>query len=76
MGGPKPCPSTNALGDGSGSALSAPKTDAWGGLISAGVGDNPYDWVAGEGYVRDADSGLIYVRERWYDPVTGRGDTE
>ncbi|TLY50824.1 MAG: RHS repeat-associated core domain-containing protein [Gammaproteobacteria bacterium] len=59
-----------ALSDDSGGAIQAYGYDAWGNPVeSAGVDTNPYRYT-GERY--DQDTGLIYLRARWYDPTTGR----
>jgi RHS repeat-associated protein len=58
------------LSDDSGSAFQSYGYDAWGNPVeSSGSDDNPYRF-AGERV--DADTGLVYLRARWYDPVTGR----
>jgi len=36
-------------------------------LVSPGY---PQGWIAQPGYYYDSDSGLYYVRQRWYDPNT------
>ena len=44
--------------------------DAWGnGIEGSGTDANPYRY-AGERF--DVDTGLIYLRARWYDPSVGR----
>ncbi len=37
-----------------------------------GSSDNRYDWVGKQGYYDDRESGLYFLRERFYDPQAGR----
>ncbi len=47
--------------------------DAYGNQLSGGTVENPFGY---RGEYADAESGLIYLRARMYDPVTGRFLTE
>ena len=44
--------------------------DAWGNITSGSAGDQGY--VANLGHRKDAESGLTYMRARYYEPGTGR----
>ena len=47
--------------------------DAFGMLVSSsGSTSTPFGFVAGNGYQTDADSGLMLLGHRYYDPSTGR----
>lgn len=47
--------------------------DAWGGVRSgAGAGNPKGRYVANLGHVQDDESGLVYMRARYYEPGTGR----
>ena len=62
--------SVTALTDDSGTAIQTYGYDAWGNLIeNTGTDDNPYRYT-GERF--DSDTGLIYLRARWYEPNLGR----
>jgi RHS repeat-associated protein len=59
-----------ALSDESGAAVQSYGYDAWGNVLeSSGSDDNPYRY-AGERV--DLDTGLTYLRARWYDSGVGR----
>ena len=59
-----------ALTDATGTVIQTYGYDAWGNRVeSIGSDANPYGY-AGERY--DADTGLIYLRARWYDTSLGR----
>lgn len=59
-----------AMTDDTGAAIQTYGYDAWGNAVeSTGADTNPYQF-AGERF--DADTGLIYLRARWYDPAIGR----
>jgi RHS repeat-associated protein len=59
--------STVALSDGAGNVLERLQYDAFG--AGAGSSRTRYDYAGRE---RDAASGLLYFRARWYDPQQGR----
>jgi RHS repeat-associated protein len=59
-----------ALTDETGAAIQTYGYDAWGNRVeSTGSDANPYGY-AGERY--DVDTGLVYLRARWYEPGIGR----
>ncbi|MEO6687855.1 MAG: RHS repeat-associated core domain-containing protein [Dokdonella sp.] len=59
-----------ALSDDSGATVQSYGYDAWGNVLeSSGSDDNPYRY-AGERV--DPDTGLTYLRARWYDSQVGR----
>jgi len=59
-----------ALTNETGSASQTYGYDAWGNLVeSTGSDANPYGYA---GERRDSQTGLIYLRARWYDPTVGR----
>ncbi|MBA8888344.1 RHS repeat-associated protein [Dokdonella fugitiva] len=59
-----------ALSDASGAAIQFYGYDAWGNRVeSTGSDDNAFGF-AGERF--DADTGLLYLRARWYDPGIAR----
>lgn len=56
--------------DASGAVVRSATYDAWGNPVeTSGADDDPYGYV---GERRDVDTGLIYLRARWYDPSVGR----
>jgi RHS repeat-associated protein len=60
--------STRALTDGAGNVASTRSYDPYGvPLSSTGSVNNPFGYA---GEYRDAESGLIYLRARYYDPIT------
>ena len=62
--------SVTLLTDDAGNPVQTYGYGAWGNLIeSTGTDPNPYQF-AGERF--DVDTGLIYLRARWYDPSVGR----
>ncbi len=65
--------STRALTSSSGSITDTYFYEAFGtSLGGSGSTVNPFQFIGQLGYYRDAASGLYYVRDRVYDPVTGR----
>ena len=56
-----------------GNAVASYAFDAYGNQLSGGTVENPFGY---RGEYADAESGLIYLRARMYDPVTGRFLTE
>ncbi len=54
---------------GSGSVLGSRAYDAYGNIRTQTGASVPFDYT---GNRRDAESGLIYLRARLYDPATGR----
>lgn len=68
--------SVRLVTDENGDVVSRFDFSAFGGLLEGsfdGVpGGMPYAWIGGFGIRTDADSGLIYMRSRWYDPQAGR----
>ncbi len=65
--------STRALTSSSGSITDTYFYEAFGtSLGGTGSTVNPFQFIGQLGYYRDAASGLYYVRDRVYDPVTGR----
>ena len=59
-----------ALTDDTGIALQTYGYDAWGNRVETiGADVSPYGFA---GERSDADTGLIYLRARWYDPQVGR----
>ncbi len=65
--------STRALTSSSGSITDTYFYEAFGtSLGGTGSTVNPFQFIGQLGYYRDAASGLYYVRQRVYDPVTGR----
>lgn len=62
--------SVAALTDDIGAVVQTYGYDAWGNLVeSAGTDNNPYRYAA---ELVDSDTGLIYLRARWYEPGVGR----
>jgi RHS repeat-associated protein len=45
--------------------------DPWGAKLSSGTGEKR-DYCASIGHVTDDESGLVYMRARYYEPGTGR----
>jgi hypothetical protein len=37
-----------------------------------GADDNPFTWVGKQGYVQDLETSLCFLRDRYYDPLTGK----
>jgi RHS repeat-associated protein len=63
---------TTSLSDASGSVLDSYSYLPFGGqLTSTGSTPNPFTYVGAAG-VMDQGQGLYYMRNRWYDPSTGR----
>lgn len=56
-----------------GNAVASYAFDAYGNQLSGGTVENPFGY---RGEYADAESGLIYLRARMYDPVMGRFLTE
>ncbi len=62
--------STRALTDSGGQLLSTYSYDPYGNALSSGTAEaNPFLW---QGQYQDPQSGLYYLRARWYDPATGQ----
>ncbi len=62
--------STRMLTDSAGVVRGTFSYDAYGNLIgSSGLLSTPVGWT---GQYRDAESGLVYLRARYYDPTTGQ----
>ena len=59
-----------ALTDAAGAATQSYGYDAWGNLVETTGSDDSAFRFAGER--ADLDTGLIFLRARWYDPQTGR----
>jgi RHS repeat-associated protein len=58
------------LTDGSGTTAKSYAYDSWGNILAqTGTVENPYTYTGRE---FDAETGLYYYRERYYDPQTGR----
>ena len=49
----------------------AHRTDVWGNAIGSETGSN-HRFCGGLGHTTDSDTGLIYMRARYYDPQIGR----
>ena len=49
----------------------AHRTDVWGNAIGSETGSN-HRFCGGLGHTTDSDTGLIYMRARYYDPAIGR----
>jgi RHS repeat-associated protein len=65
--------STRGLSNGSQAITDAREYDAWGLTVAAsGSTATPAGFVGGEGYQTDADSGIMLLGERYYDPSLGR----
>jgi RHS repeat-associated protein len=60
------------LSDASGAASAALETDAFGNTISASGAGTPFGFGSLHGYQSDADSGLMRLGHRYYEPSTGR----
>ncbi len=62
--------------DSSGDVVFRRDYGAWGETLPGGFdnvpGGMPYAFVGGLGVRTDADSGMLYMRQRWYDPTTQR----
>ena len=59
--------------DPSGNLTSSPKYDVYG-LTRGNMGtaSSKMSFVGGLGHVSDTETGLIYMRARYYDPMLGR----
>jgi RHS repeat-associated protein len=65
--------STRTLTDQSAGTSDTYIHDAWGNEVAAtGTTRNPFQWLGQLGYYCDAQSFLSYIRQRMYDPATGR----
>jgi len=65
--------STLALTNASGTQTDSYKYDAWGNIVlREGGAATPFQYVGGEGYYTDADTGLLKLGARYYDPTIGR----
>ena len=53
----------------------AHRTDVWGNAIGSETGSN-HRFCGGLGHTTDSDTGLIYMRARYYDPAIGRFASE
>ena len=63
--------------DPSGNLTSSPKYDVYGMVRSnAGTASSKMGFVGGLGHVSDTETGLIYMRARYYDPTLGRFESE
>jgi RHS repeat-associated protein len=60
--------SVRAVEDPSGRTLEQREYDAWGGML----GQADANMLGFTGEPQDPDTGLVYLRARWYDPSTGR----
>ncbi len=59
--------------DTSGSLTSSPKYDVYGAVrANSGTASTRQGFVGGLGHVSDAETGLVYMRARYYDPSNGR----
>ena len=59
--------------DASGSLTSSPQYDVYGAVRgNAGTASSRQGFVGGLGHVSDAETGLVYMRARYYDPSNGR----
>ena len=60
-----------------GNLTSSPKYDVYGAVrANAGTASSKQGFVGGLGHVSDAETGLIYMRARYYDPAMGRFTSE
>ncbi len=50
--------------------------DAWGGIRSGGTSDNKSRYCASVGHKQDDESGLVYMRARYYDTNSARFTSE
>ena len=55
--------------------MAAHRTDVWGNAIGSETGSN-HRFCGGLGHTTDSDTGLIYMRARYYDPTIGRFASE
>ena len=63
--------------DPSGNMTSSPKYDVYGLVRSnPGTASSKMGFVGGLGHVSDTETGLIYMRARYYDPSNGRFESE
>jgi RHS repeat-associated protein len=58
--------------DGTGSVLSTDLYDAYGARTSTAVQSDPWGFGAQWGYQTDAETGLLLLTNRYYDPAAGR----
>ena len=59
--------------DPAGKLTSSPKYDVYGAVRgNAGTASTRQGFVGGLGHVSDAETGLVYMRARYYDPTQGR----
>jgi RHS repeat-associated protein len=54
-----------------GVTLSLTFVSAFGELAHGGQTSPPFRWIGELGYYYDETTGLYYIRQRWFDPVTG-----
>ncbi|MGI4791253.1 MAG: RHS repeat-associated core domain-containing protein [Janthinobacterium lividum] len=63
--------------DPSGNMTSSPKYDVYGGVRSnSGTASSKMGFVGGLGHLSEANTGLIYMKARYYDPTLGRFASE
>ena len=63
--------------DPAGSLTSSPKYDVYGAVRgNAGAASSRQGFVGGLGHVSDSETGLVYMRARYYDPQQGRFASE
>ena len=66
-----------ALTDSAGAVAATFKYDDWGNLISkTGNIDTPFGYRGRFGYTYDKETGLYFLKSRYYDPETGRFTTK
>ena len=64
---------TRALTGSTGTTTDTLSTDAFGNTVaSSGTSVSPFGFAGGAGYQSDADTGLMLLGHRYYDPSTGR----
>ncbi len=63
--------------DPAGSLTSSPKYDVYGAVrANSGTASSRQGFVGGLGHVSDTETGLVYMRARYYDPSNGRFASE
>ncbi|WP_373651127.1 RHS repeat-associated core domain-containing protein [Schlesneria sp. DSM 10557] len=69
--------STTALTNSAGTTTDEFRYKAYGPVLyHTGTSDTPYQYVGDLGYRQDPDTGSLNLRERMYDPKTGRFESE
>ena len=66
---------TDVDDQGDATVTATPRTDVWGNPLTQEAGSN-HRFCGGLGHTTDSDTGLVYMRARYYDPAVGRFASE